>query len=301
MASFITSLFKWKEGRELASPVPFENLHREARNVSLTNYLFDGAKADLAKGLSANFQVSHSFSLGSMMMPPAYHFGGIFVTGKHLLHGMVDTNGVFQGKYHYTVTERATLKGQAQVSKQPGQSMAQMEYDWQGADCAINFKAINPDVADGGSGIYTASLLQSLSKHLSAGLEVVGQKATVQEPLDFGYNVAARYATPVWIAAVNVQQMVALQASYFHKVSERVELATELQMLLFGPRRDAVATVGAKFDYRQALIRVQGDSAGKVGLVYEERLFPGFSLLLSGELDHVRNASRFGFGINLEN
>lgn len=301
MASYITSIFKWKEGRELSPPGTFENLHREARSVSLTNFLFDGGKADLAKGLSANFQVSHSFTLGSMMMPPTYQFGGIFVAGKHLLHGMMDTNGIFQGKYHYSLSERTTAKLQAQLSKQPGQSMVQTELDWQGADCSLNAKAINPDLAEQGSGIYTASALQSFGKHLSAGVEMIAQKATPKEPLDVGYNVGARYATPDWIAAINVQQMVALQASYFQKVNDKVELGTELQMLLFGPRRDAVATVGAKFDYRQALIRTQADSAGKVGLVYEERVFPGFSLVLSGELDHVKNASRFGFGINLEN
>lgn len=299
--SFITTFFKWKEGREFSQPGTFENLHREARAVSLSNLLFDGGKADLAKGLSANFQVSHSFSLGSMMMPPSYHFGGIYVAGKHLLHGLVDTNGIFQGKYHYNVTPQATVKMQAQLAKQPGQSMAQAEWDWQGADCSLNFKAINPDVADGASGIYTASILQSLSKHLSTGLEVIGQRATARDPVDFGYNVAARYATSQWVAAVNVQQLVALQASYFHKVNEHVELGTELQMLMFGPRKDSVATMGAKFDYRQALIRTQIDSLGKVGLVYEVRLFPGFAMILSGELDHVRNTSRFGFGINLEN
>lgn len=299
--SFITSILNWKQGRELSSPGSFENLHREARNVSLTPFVFDGAKADLAKGLSANFQVSHSFSLGSMLMPPSYHFGGIYVAGKHLLHGMIDTNGVFQGKYHFNLTNRTTLKAQAQLTKQPGQSMMQLESDYLGADCSLNFKAINPDMAEGASGIYTVSFLQSFSKHFCAGLEVIAQKAQQVDPIDVGYNLAGRYATDQWTAAINVQQLVALQASYFHKVSERVELGTELQMLLFGPRRDAIATMGAKFDYRQALIRTQIDSTGKVGLVYEERLFPGFSLILSGELDHVRSASRFGFGINLEN
>lgn len=301
MSAFLSSIYNWKKGRELSSPGSFENLHREARNVSLTTLLFDGGKADLAKGLSANFQVSHSFTLGSMLLPPSYSFGGIFVAGRHLLHGLLDTNGIFQGKYHYTANPALTLKMQAQVSQQPGQSMLQTEVEWQGADCTLNVKAINPDVAEGGAGIYTVSLLQSVSRHLSLGVETIGQKASAREPLETGYNVAARYAGEGWVAAVNLQQLVALQASYWHRVNERVELGTECQMLLFGPRRDAVATMGAKFDYRQALIRTQLDTAGKVGLVYEERLFPGFSLLLSGELDHVRNVSRFGFGINLEN
>lgn len=299
--SFIASVVEWKRALALPNPGTFENLHREARGVALTNGLFDGGKAELAKGLSANFQVSHSFAVGSMMAPPSYHFGAIFVAGRHLMHGLVDTNGVFQGKYHYSATDRLTCKVQAQLASQPGQSMAQAEADYMGSDYSLNAKAINPDAADGGSGIYTASCLHALTPRLSLGAEVIAQKATQADPLDAGLNVAARYATEHWVAAANLQQMVALQLSYFHRVSDRVELGTELQSLLVGPRRDALATLAAKFDYRQAVIRTQLDSAGKVGLLYEERLFPGFSLLLSAELDHVRNASRFGFGINLEN
>lgn len=51
-------------------------------DVALTQQFFEGGKADLAKGISANFQVSHAFTLGSMMMPPTYHFGAIYVAGK---------------------------------------------------------------------------------------------------------------------------------------------------------------------------------------------------------------------------
>jgi hypothetical protein len=44
--------------------------------------LFEGGKADLAKGLSANFQVAHSFTLGTGMQPSSYHFASIFASGK---------------------------------------------------------------------------------------------------------------------------------------------------------------------------------------------------------------------------
>lgn len=51
-------------------------------DVSLTNLVFEGGKADLAKGLSANFQVAHSFTLGTGMQPSSYHFASIFASGK---------------------------------------------------------------------------------------------------------------------------------------------------------------------------------------------------------------------------
>jgi hypothetical protein len=50
----------------------------------LTNYLFDGARADLTKGLSMNpaFQVTHSFSLASQSQPPSYNFGAVYADAK---------------------------------------------------------------------------------------------------------------------------------------------------------------------------------------------------------------------------
>ena len=56
----------------------------------LTNYTFDGARADLAKTLSQvpAFQVTHSFALGSQggpmggISPGTYNFGAVYATSK---------------------------------------------------------------------------------------------------------------------------------------------------------------------------------------------------------------------------
>ena len=123
MASIVSAIQEWR--RSLPSPGSYENLHKEAKStenecltridVQLTNMFFEGGKADLAKGLSPNFQVSHSFTLGTPMSPPSYHFGAAFVSGKHLLHGLVDTVGNFQGKYHFSATPSLTAKFQTHV------------------------------------------------------------------------------------------------------------------------------------------------------------------------------------------
>lgn len=73
--------------RELNLPPPgtFESLSKELdRDVLLTNYTFTGLRAEIAKQLSvANplFQVSHSFSMGSQVMPP-YAFAALYGTPK---------------------------------------------------------------------------------------------------------------------------------------------------------------------------------------------------------------------------
>lgn len=51
-------------------------------DTHLTNFFFDGARADLTKGLSVNpaFQVTHSFALGSQTVAPSYNFGAVYLT-----------------------------------------------------------------------------------------------------------------------------------------------------------------------------------------------------------------------------
>jgi mitochondrial import receptor subunit TOM40 len=179
--------------------------------------------------------------------------------------------------------------------------MVQFESDYLGKDFSVNLKAINPDPAQN-QGIFTISGLQSVSEKVALGGEVIFQKTVDSNGFDQGVNLALKYIpNPKSLFTFTLQQYMALQTSYHHRVSEKVELASELQMLLFGPRKDAVSTVSAKFEYRQSTIRAQLDSTGKIGLLMEEKLFPGFSLLLSGEIDHVKNSSRFGVGLNMEN
>lgn len=180
--------------------------------------------------------------------------------------------------------------------------MVQLEGDWIGnGGTSLNLKAINPNPMDG-NGIFTCSLLQSLSKNLAVGGELITQKVPDSPSLEHGINLGMKLKVSERSTfTTTLQQFVALQSSYHHRVSEKVELATEMQMLLVGPRKDAVTSVGAKFEYRQAVLRAQLDSTGRVGMVLEEKLFPGFSLLLSGEIDHVRSQSRFGLGITMEN
>ena len=77
---FFGGISAWK--KSLPNPGLFEQLHKETRGVFVTNFLFDGAKFDFAKFLSPNFQVSHSFALGSQVAPPSYHFGATYGTEK---------------------------------------------------------------------------------------------------------------------------------------------------------------------------------------------------------------------------
>ncbi|PLW18210.1 hypothetical protein PCASD_16954, partial [Puccinia coronata f. sp. avenae] len=61
-----------------------------------------------------------------------------------------------------------------------------------------------------------------------------------------------------------------------------------------------VSTVGLKYDFRQATVRAQADSTGKVSMLLEQRIAPMFTFSVAGELDHAKSQSKFGIGIQLE-
>lgn len=112
-------------------------LHSE---TLLTNYAFDGARADLSKSLSMNpmFQVTHSFHLGSQTSPPTYHFGAMFANDKvrgplaenmlppvqpayfvpqAFLHGNIDNDGNLSGRFNQGWSANNVSKAQAQVRR----------------------------------------------------------------------------------------------------------------------------------------------------------------------------------------
>ncbi|ORX97654.1 hypothetical protein K493DRAFT_313989 [Basidiobolus meristosporus CBS 931.73] len=295
---FVQRFNEYKASLGLPNPGPYEAIQREVKNTFLTNHVFDGARADLTKVLSQNFQVTHSFSLGSMVMPPTYSFGTVFVGAKSFLQGTIDTDGSLQARLNYAWSPNLVSKVQSQLSNQPGHSMLQLETDYNGDDFNLNVKAVNPSPAEG-TGIFVGSYLQSVTKNLSVGLEGLLQKPT-PDIEESGLAYVARYAKDNYIATAQFQGMGVIQASYYQKINEKVDFGTEVQILCAQGRREAVCSVGGKFDFRQATFRGQVDTTGKVSAVLEEKMAPGFSFLISGEIDHMKGASRFGVGIMLE-
>ena len=184
--------------------------------------------------------------------------------------------------------------------------MLQVEFDHVGSDYSFNCKAFNPTPMTtkesrgivGIGGIFTAGLMQSVSKNVALGMELIHQRINPKEQ-DWGASLSAKAWDSKRILTLTLQQFTLLQGSYWHKVGDKVELGSEIQVSLLG-RRDGMATVACKLDFKQATVRGQLDTTGKVGLVLEEKLAPGFSFIACGELDHLKGSNRFGIGINME-
>lgn len=166
--------------------------------------------------------------------------------------------------------------------------MIQLEHDYSGQDFNANIKAINPSPSNL-TGVYIGSYLQSVSKNLAIGLEGLYQRPTPQtSDLAISYLAKLTSTDKTWIATAQLQPSGILQATYWQKLSEKVEVAAELQVLSAPTRRDAVATLGAKYDFRAATFRAQIDSTGKVSALLEQRFVPAFAFLVAGEIDHFK-------------
>lgn len=110
---------------------------------------------------------------------------------------------------------------------------------------------MNPSPTDF-TGIYIGSYLQSLTKNFSLGIEGIFQRP------EGGLTEATLGYSAKWvsdnrdaIATLQMQGQGVVQATYWQKIGEKVDLAADLQAIL-GQRRDAVATVGAKYDFKMA-------------------------------------------------
>ncbi|RPD66341.1 mitochondrial import receptor subunit tom40 [Lentinus tigrinus ALCF2SS1-7] len=300
--SFYNRFSAWRTSLDLPNPGTSENLTKEAKNTLLNNYLFDGARAELSKGLSVNpmFSVTHSFNLGSQTLPPTYSFGAMFANENLFMHGSIDHEGSLSARFNQGWTPNNVTKLQAQLSGTPGQSVLQVEHDYSGTDYTLNAKAINPSPADL-TGIYMGSYLQSITKNVALGIEGILQRQT-PDMADIAAAYLAKYTSTdkSWIATAQLQGAGILQATYWQKLSDKVDVAADLQVVAAPGRRDALATLAARYELHTASFRAQLDSTGKVAAFLEQKFAPTFSFVVSGEIDHLKNAAKVGVGVMIE-
>lgn len=78
------SFWERREALGLSNPGSFENISREfQRDVSLTNFMFTGLRAEWTKPFSNSpiFHLSHQLSMGAQAMSP-YTFSALYGTAK---------------------------------------------------------------------------------------------------------------------------------------------------------------------------------------------------------------------------
>lgn len=309
-----------RQSLSLVNPGTIENLNKEvSRDVFLSQYFFTGLRADLNKAFSLNpaFQTSHTFSLGSANLPN-YAFSALFANDNLFMQGNIDNELSLSGRLNYGWDKNNISKLTLQISQgQP--TMCQIEQDFQGSDFSLNFKTLNPSISSTGlfTGVAVGSILQSVTPQLALGLETIYSRGQSAMPADSAVSYVTRYvgAKQDWIFSGQLQANGSLIASFWRKVASNVEagLETTLQASMvpitdpvigtpigIQPTIEGSTTLGCKYEYRQSVFRGSVDTSGKVGCFLERKILPTLSVLFCGELDHFKQESKLGCGLQFE-
>jgi mitochondrial import receptor subunit TOM40 len=143
-------------------------------------------------------------------------------------------------------------------------------------------------------GFMTGTFVQRITPNL------VGAVEAFRHPRITGMHFAAQYSALNYTAYAMYASYGAFSMSYLRKVSPRVALASAFQ----SNGGQSLFEFGYNFNLKFANVKARVDSHGVVGCVLEEKLAPGFSLLLSGAIDHSADPSKgsgakFGVGLNM--
>lgn len=207
----------------------------------------------------------------------------------------VDNEGQLSTRFNYRWSQKLITKTQIQIA--PGnQAMAQFDNEYVGDDFTASIKTMNPSALDGGlTGIYIGSYMQSVTPSLALGLEAIWQRQAMSEGPQTALSYAAKYRGSDWLATAQLQAQGAIAATFWRRLSDRVEVGAELNLAMTGgdrmmgpPRKEGVATVGAKYEFRMSTFRAQVDSTGKLSCLMEKRVAPPVQLTFAAEIDHAK-------------
>lgn len=212
--------------------------------------------------------------------------------------GNVDEQGALSASFNWRWSDAFVTKSRFQIAPgggSMGQDMAQFENEYTGADFTATLKALNPSFLDGGlTGIFIGQYLQSVTPKLALGLEAVYQRVGLTQAPDTAVSYVARYKSDNWIASAQLQAQGALNASYWQRISDKVQAGVDMTLsvnpgaaMMGGPQKDGTTTFGAKYDFRMSTFRAQIDSKGKLSCLLEKRVAAPVMMTFAADVDHV--------------
>ncbi|PWY83049.1 hypothetical protein BO70DRAFT_361991 [Aspergillus heteromorphus CBS 117.55] len=297
----------------LPNPGTLDNIGREVqKDVLLSNFMFTGLRADLTKvfGMSPLFRVSHAFSMGSSGNLPPYNFSAMYGSPKVFMQGNLGSDGGLAAVGNYRWTPKFVTKTNTQIMPGASQGLMQIDNDYTGDDFSASLKAFNPSFLEGGlTGIFVGSYLQSVTPSLALGFEAIWQRQSMGSRPESALSYGARYKADDWIASAQLQAQGVFTASYWKKLSERVEAGVDMNLqfapnaaavMMGGPSKDGTTAIGAKYDFRASTFRAQVDSTGKVSCLLEKRIAMPIALTFAGEIDQAKQTAKLGLAVSLE-
>jgi len=286
------------------NPGTVEDLHKRCQEV-FPREVFEGCKLMVQKGLSNNFQVSHSLTM-SNMMPSGYRFGATYVgTSKvismqeayPILIADMDPSGNLQANVIHAPSDNIRTKMMVAIQDNKWQSV-QVTADYKGKDFTASLTTGNPDLFSG-TGMGIAHYLQKVTPHLDLGSELVYQASPQLPGGHIGVlSALARYSGEDFSLSGTVSNAGSLHACYYQKCSNDLSVSTELETNL--RMGQSVGTVGYRVDIPRAGLVFKGavNSDWEVKAVMEKKLLPiPFTLALCGIINHPKQSFQLGAGL----
>ncbi|KAI6183840.1 Mitochondrial import receptor subunit TOM40-like protein [Aphelenchoides bicaudatus] len=282
------------------NPGSFDELHRKTRDVQ--PLCFEGAKLMLQKGLSNNFQVTHTLSISRALM--GYRFGATYVGEKHtgpgeafpVLLGDMDPSGNTSATVLHQFGQNWRVKLQSQV-QQSKLAAAHLNVERRGRYSTLALTIANPNLV-AMSGVVVGQYLRRITNNLDVGVELVYQR---ERALPGGQvsvlSYAARYLTPNWIASATFGSS-GLHACYYHKQAPNLQFGVEFESSFRQGESSTTFAYQIEVPEADMTFRASVDTNWTVGAVMEKKLSQQipFSLALSGMLNHAKNEGKFGIG-----
>jgi len=281
--------------KPLPNPGPFENYRILAKVLLEPNYFgaFDGFQFTAAKMLSPTFQISHSFNVGTCMIPKD-HWAGMYALnaqvvydqGKTAIVSSVNSQAIVQGRLIRQWNKNLMTKLQIQTAFQDNASLCIGEVDWTHSDHAVSAKLGQRF----GYFFGKASYMQSMSQSIAVGCDldfhsVRGVVSTfVCGKKTDKYSMFAEYATKGQVAL-----------NYMQPVSPRLAMGAGLAYDTKGQRTSA--EFGYKYNLKQSEIKGHFDTNGRIMIAVKEVFPPIAKVFLSAEYDVYRGESKFGWGM----
>lgn len=300
----------------IPNPGPYEQAAMEGKRlVSIDT--FDGMRFDISKQLSPYMAVVHSFWLGTSMLPDGRNKSYSFITQiadeAGLLFTRIDFDrGSVDGRVHRAILGGLAMgKVQLGVSQEGQQDQLLAEVDFGHATWTGNLKYGSM----GGGLIFGCNYFQSITPNLAMGGE--GMYIMANNNLMSNYTMKYRMAAkggeedeeppaggevPSSILCMNYNTgQDAVTMNYKRVVTPgRVSLGAELQ---FSPSTlQSEVLVGAEFKLTRSKVAFVVDGGMRIQSTVEAKLGMGAAptLQFAGELDHLKNVLRFGYGLNIE-
>lgn len=271
----------------LPNPGAYEDMNQDATIVLRPN-VFDGMQFNMNMPIgSPSFSLGQNIEMGAKDSPPSYAISANYFTNRLVLVSRTTpADGRVTGRIFYTHTPQTTVKIIADVGADAESSKASIDFDYRGVDFCSQLKLAN-------GGVAAVSYLQSVTPSLALGGEGFYQGKSGFSAI----TAAAKYTHGPDVASLTVASFGPVIASYMHRVNPKSAFATELY--IDGRTKDSHMTLGYRFDLTSASVMGNIDSSGRISATVEERLNPILAFCLSGEIDHARGDSRFGFSMNL--